>query len=72
MFIFASAFGIMLTFIILQISPFNKPLRRAIINPIGALAQLIERGIRIAEVAGLIPARSTIFLPRKNDHNGHF
>ena len=26
----------------------------------GALAQLIERGIRIAEVAGLIPARSTI------------
>ena len=27
----------------------------------GALAQLIERGIRIAEVAGLIPARSTIF-----------
>ena len=25
----------------------------------GALAQLIERGIRIAEVAGLIPARST-------------
>ena len=61
MFIFASAFGIMLTFIILQISPFNKPLRRAIINLLGALAQLIERGIRIAEVAGLIPARSTIF-----------
>ena len=28
---------------------------------VGALAQLIERGIRIAEVAGLIPARSTIF-----------
>ena len=28
----------------------------------GALAQLIERGIRIAEVAGLTPARSTIFL----------
>ena len=26
----------------------------------GALAQLIERSIRIAEVAGLIPARSTI------------
>ena len=26
---------------------------------VGALAQLIERGIRIAEVAGLIPARST-------------
>ena len=25
----------------------------------GALAQLIERSIRIAEVAGLIPARST-------------
>ena len=28
--------------------------------PCGALAQLIERSIRIAEVAGLIPARSTI------------
>ena len=28
----------------------------------GALAQLIERSIRIAEVAGLIPARSTIFV----------
>ena len=28
----------------------------------GALAQLIERSIRIAEVAGLIPARSTTFL----------
>ncbi len=31
----------------------------------GALAQLIERSIRIAEVAGLIPARSTIFLAEK-------
>ena len=28
-------------------------------NRDGALAQLIERSIRIAEVAGLIPARST-------------
>ena len=31
---------------------------------VGALAQLIERGIRIAEVAGLIPARSTIFVAK--------
>ena len=47
---------------------------RAIIKPsCGALAQLIERGIRIAEVAGLIPARSTkkslfeLFEPKKFD-----
>lgn len=32
---------------------------------LGALAQLIERGIRIAEVAGLIPARSTKYQFRK-------
>ena len=32
----------------------------------GALAQLIERSIRIAEVAGLIPARSTKYKKHEN------
>ena len=39
----------------------------------GALAQLIERSIRIAEVAGLIPARSTKFLnTRYGEFEGYF
>ena len=34
----------------------------------GVLAQLIERGIRIAEVAGLIPAHSTIMTQMTAGH----
>ena len=34
----------------------------------GPLAQLVERCIRIAEIAGSIPARSTKDVPREAKH----